>query len=94
MVFVTFLLIGFPKLTHSPQFQVIFSVLVAGYPEPRVNFYRDGKRLKPNERITIGKQHTVLYHFMRLSGVFRYKYNLDIRNTLYRVTHHVDSNLP
>ena len=35
--------------------QVIFSVLVAGYPEPRVNFYRDGKRLRPNERITIGE---------------------------------------
>ena len=38
---------------------MIFSVLVAGYPEPRVNFYREGKRLRPNERITIGEQHTV-----------------------------------
>ena len=35
--------------------QVIFSCMVAGYPEPRVNFYREGKRLRPNERITIGE---------------------------------------
>ncbi len=33
---------------------VLFTCLVAGYPEPKVDFYRDGKKLKQNERISIG----------------------------------------
>ena len=28
---------------------------VGGWPEPRLIFYKDGKRLRPNENVSLGK---------------------------------------
>ena len=57
-----------PGVTTFPQSQVLetagslvrFPVRITGYPEPRLHLLKNGKRLKPNENVSIGKKWKVL----------------------------------
>lgn len=49
-------IIGYPKDVYIDEGEsVIFTCQVAGYPDPRVAFYRNGKKLTSNENVLVGK---------------------------------------
>lgn len=61
-----------PEVTNHPastlalkeKDQVLFPISVRGHPEPRVFFYHNGKLLKSNETVRIGKN-TTLWHLLK-----------------------------
>ena len=52
-------IVGHPGNVYVDEGEsVTFTCQVAGYPDPRVSFYRNGKKLATNENVLIGKSST------------------------------------